>query len=147
MYLARKTVAFVLLIVVAVSASGRQLSQAGTGSPNLSDLGSQIQEQVSQQINQAKADMFEKCGPNAGSISNDMCFASCKGSLTIDNSDCTCNGKPCVSWKVGESGPTDVVSNVPSEVSGVSTQSSAEAPSLACITAALCFLAIVARGY
>lgn len=144
MYLARKTVAFVLVMVVAVSVSGRQLSQTGTSFPDLSDLGSQIQEQVSQQINQANADMLEKCGPNAASISNDMCFAWCKGSLSIVNSDCTCNGKPCVSWKVGESGPTDTANPVSSEVSGVSTQSSAEAASLACITAALVFLAIIA---
>lgn len=85
---------------------------------DLSDLGSEISAQVSAEVEKAQEEMEKKCGPDANSISGDTCYGKCSGSLVIDNSECTCNGEPCVSWKVGETGPS-TTSTTPS-AAGVS---------------------------
>ncbi|KAI8110121.1 hypothetical protein M9435_001800 [Picochlorum sp. BPE23] len=81
-------------------------AERGLQQTDLSDLGSEISAQVSAEVERAKQEMARKCGPDANSISGDTCYGKCSGSLVIDNSECTCNGEPCVSWKVGETGPS-----------------------------------------
>ena len=51
-------------------------------------------------------DLETDCGPNAGGQYENICFAKCTGTFIKINGDCTCNGDPCVSWKVGETGPS-----------------------------------------
>eukprot|EP00889_Picochlorum_renovo_P006140 jgi/Picre1/33170/NNA_008495.t1 len=103
--------AIVATLSLSVSAE-RALQQS-----DLSDLGSEISAQVNAEVAKAQEEMAKKCGPDANSISGDTCYGKCSGSLVIDNSGCTCNGEPCVSWKVGETGPS-TTSTTPSAAGG-----------------------------
>jgi hypothetical protein len=98
----RKLVICALVATLALSVA----AERGLQQTDLSDLGSEISAQVSAEVERAQQEMARKCGPDANSISGDTCYGKCSGSLVIDNSECTCNGEPCVSWKVGETGPS-----------------------------------------
>lgn len=142
MFLFRKTVTlFFLLALVSVGAAARQLTQTDM---DLSDLETQISNEVNQQVNSAMESMKEKCGPEANSLIGSTCYAACKGSLSIDGSTCTCNGKPCVSWKVGETAPTTISSETTSEPTQVTTQtSSGKVASIAFVGAVGSFFALI----
>ena len=114
-----KFVICALVAALALSVSAERALQQDT----IDDLGSQISAQVNAEIAKAQKEMLEKCGPDAGSISNDMCYGTCSGSQTIDNSKCTCNGNPCVSWKVGETGPS-MAQGTPTATTSDASQSS-----------------------
>ncbi|KAI8106747.1 hypothetical protein M9434_001401 [Picochlorum sp. BPE23] len=135
----RKLVICALVATLALSVA----AERGLQQTDLSDLGSEISAQVSAEVERAQQEMARKCGPDANSISGDTCYGKCSGSLVIDNSECTCNGEPCVSWKVGETGPS-TTSATPStgsasdvvQASGVRDVSVASAL-LACLLALL----------
>mmetsp|Transcript_7222 Transcript_7222/g.14453 ORF Transcript_7222/g.14453 Transcript_7222/m.14453 type:complete len:142 (+) Transcript_7222:159-584(+) len=135
----RKLVICALVVTLALSVA----AERGLQQTDLSDLGSEISAQVSAEVERAQQEMARKCGPDANSISGDTCYGKCSGSLVIDNSECTCNGEPCVSWKVGETGPS-TTSATPStgsasdvvQASGVRAVSVVSAL-LACIVALL----------
>jgi len=130
MLLFRKEVISVLVVFLLACTTGRQLAASDTDSVDIGDLSSQISKEVANEVNRATAEIKEKCGPQANSISGDTCYAACKGNLIIDNSSCTCNGKPCVSWKVGETGPTTVAGETNSVTNEGTVQSSAKAASI-----------------
>lgn len=105
----RKLVVCALVAVLSLSVSAERALQQ----TNLGDLGSQISAEINAEVGKTKEDIEKKCGPDANSMSGGMCYAKCSGSLSIVNSECTCNGEPCVSWKVGETGPS-TTSSTPS---------------------------------
>lgn len=104
MYLVRKNFACALVaaILLSASATARQISQSDSDFPDLSDLGSKIQDEV----NKSMEEMKKNCGADATAQINNLCYGKCDGAQTINDSDCTCNGKPCATWKVGETGPS-----------------------------------------
>ncbi|WPT11073.1 hypothetical protein PSENEW3n2_00002244 [Picochlorum sp. SENEW3] len=109
---------------------------------DLSDLGSEISAQVNEEVAKAQEEMARKCGPDANSISGDTCYGKCSGSLVIDNSECTCNGEPCVSWKVGETGPS-TTSTTPSTGSATGVSEVIQASGVRAVSVVSALLACI----
>lgn len=64
--------------------------------------------QIDDLVNSAVSSVNKECGPNANILSDGVCYGFCSGSLSVTGSGCTCDGKPCVSWKAGEAPPSSV---------------------------------------
>jgi hypothetical protein len=124
----------VLLICSFVSGTTRHLTAAESADAmkaqveqmkeQVQQQAAQLKDQGSEEVNTAMNDLAKKCGPNANTVVDDQCYASCSGSFNFDGSTCTCNGSPCESWKVGETGPTSTSSdstNAPALATAVSS--------------------------